>query len=172
MGNRLNKIDYSRSAQEFAPFLLGKVICRRTENGVIRGIITETECYQGEDDTACHASKGKTMRNAPMYLEGGHLYVYLCYGIHHMINIVSGKADEPEAVLIRGVQGAEGPGRASKFLNITTALTGIDICEGDEVWIEDDGTEVSFVASKRIGIDYAEAKDRDRLWRFTVSKLF
>ena len=131
-------------------------------------MITETECYQGEDDTACHASKGKTKRNAPMYLEGGHLYVYLCYGIHHLINVVSGREGEPEAVLIRGVQGAEGPGKASKFLNITTALTGIDICSGEDVWIEDDGVKVSHSASKRIGIDYAENKDREKLWRFTV----
>lgn len=170
MGHRLTRKDYAHSAEELAPFLLGKYLCRNTENGVIRAMITETECYQGEDDTACHASKGKTKRNAPMYLEGGHLYVYLCYGIHHLINVVSGKEGDPEAVLIRGVKGAEGPGRASKFLNITTALTGIDICSCEEVWIEDDGVNVSYSASKRIGIDYAEMKDRERLWRFTVTK--
>jgi len=170
VGYIFKREDYARSAEELAPFLLGKYLCRRTESGVIRAMITETECYLGEDDTACHASKGKTKRNAPMYLEGGHLYVYLCYGIHHLINVVSGKEGEPEAVLIRGVKGAEGPGRASKYLNITTAFTGIDICASDEIWIEDDGVKVSFSVSKRIGIDYAEKKDRDRLWRFTLTK--
>lgn len=170
MSYKFDKTDYSVSAEELAPMLLGKYLCRKTDDGVIRAMITETECYLGEDDTACHASKGKTKRNAPMYLEGGHLYVYLCYGIHHLINIVSGKEGEPEAVLIRGVKGAEGPGRASKHLGITTALTGINICGDSEVWIEDDGVRVTFAASKRIGIDYAEAKDRERLWRFTIAE--
>jgi len=168
---RLQREDFEISAEDLAPYLLGKYICKRTGSAVVSAMITETECYQGEDDTACHASKGKTPRNAPMYLEGGHLYVYLCYGIHHLINIVSGKADFPEAVLIRGVKEAQGPGRASKYLGITTAFTGMDICASDEVWIEDRGVKVSYQASKRIGIDYAEPKDRERLWRFTVNEI-
>ena len=168
---KLKRADYKRSAEELAPYLLGKFLCRRTESGIIRAMITETECYLGEEDTACHASKGKTKRNAPMYLEGGHLYVYLCYGIHHLINIVSGNAEEPEAVLIRGVKGAEGPGRASKHLSITTALSGTDICDEGEVWIEDEGIEVEYTLSKRVGIDYADEKDRDRLWRFNLTDL-
>ena len=165
---RLQRENFAISAELLAPLLLGKYICRRTENGVISAMITETECYRGEEDTACHASKGKTARNAPMYLEGGHLYVYLCYGIHHLINIVSGNADFPEAVLIRGVKEAQGPGRASKYLGITTDSTGIDICEGGEIWIEDRGINVSYRTSKRVGIDYAEQKDRDKLWRFIM----
>lgn len=166
MSERIKISDYSKRAEELAPWLLGKVICRRIGDEVIRARITETECYQGENDTACHASKGKTKRNAPMYLRGGYLYVYLCYGIHSLINIVSGDENIPEAVLIRGIEGATGPGIASKLLKIDTSFSGYDLCNGDEVWIENGGQAVEYTTSKRVGIDYAAKDDRDRLWRF------
>ncbi len=166
IAKRIGREDYLRNAEELAPWLLGKTLCHRVAGHVIRAKITETECYLGENDTACHASKGKTKRNAPMYLSGGHLYVYLCYGIHSLINVVSGKENSPEAVLIRGVEGACGPGKASKLLNIDTSLTGTDICNSDEVWIEDDGGAAEYTVSKRVGIDYAKEEDRNRLWRF------
>ena len=117
----LDKNYFSRPATELAPDLIGKILCRRTENGVIRAKIIETECYFGEEDTACHASKGKTERTKVMYESGGITYVYLCYGMHAMLNIVTGIKDHPEAVLIRGVEGAVGPGRTTKYMHITTA---------------------------------------------------
>jgi len=166
MSKRISREDYLRDAEALAPWLLGKTLCHRVDGAVIRAKITETECYLGENDTACHASKGKTKRNAPMYLKGGHLYVYLCYGIHSLINIVSGEENSPEAVLIRGVEGASGPGKASKLLKIDTSLTGFDLCKGEDVWLEDDGGTVEYTVSRRVGIDYAKEEDRNRLWRF------
>ncbi len=165
---RIKRTCYLKNAEELAPWLLGKIICHRVGEEIIRAKITETECYLGENDTACHASKGKTKRNAPMYFEGGHLYVYLCYGIHSLINVVSGEENSPEAVLIRGVEGASGPGRASKLLKIDTSHTGLDLCTCDAVWLEDDGSCAEYTVSKRIGIDYAKEEDRNRLWRFIV----
>ena len=101
-----------------APALLGKLLCRRVDDKIIKYRITETECYFGEDDTACHAHKGKTERTKIMYHEGGVAYVYLCYGLHSMLNVVSGIEDFPEAVLIRGVEGYNGPGKLTKALEI------------------------------------------------------
>ena len=157
---------FSKSAIELAPDLLGKIICRKTENGVIRARITETECYYGESDTACHAHKGKTERTKVMYEAGGITYIYLCYGMHAMLNIVTGPKDHPEAVLIRGVEGAVGPGRTTKLLAITTAENAIPLTEENSIWIEDDDTKPEFTSLPRIGIDYANRCDRDRKWRY------
>ncbi len=163
---RLDRNDYMKSADKLAPWLLGKIFCRKTESGILRLRITECECYLGENDTACHARCGKTKRNAPMYMIGGHLYVYLCYGIHNLINIVSGEENSPEAVLIRGVEGANGPGKASKKLCVNTSYSGVDLCSCDEIWLEDDGYIPKYRTDVRVGIDYASIEDRDKLWRF------
>ena len=97
----LDKKFFLRPATEVAPDLLGKLLCRKTEKGVKKYRICETECYYGEDDTACHAHKGRTPRTETLYLEGGHLYVYLCYGIHSLINVVTGPEGVPQGRLIR-----------------------------------------------------------------------
>lgn len=166
---RIVKEDFvTRNAEELAPWLLGKYICHKQGDNIIRLKITETECYLGENDTACHASKGKTKRNAPMYLSGGHLYVYLCYGIHSLINVVSGKEGSPEAVLIRGVEGALGPGKASKALGIDVSFSGHDLCNGDKAWLEYGLPDCKYVTSTRVGIDYASKEDRERPWRFIL----
>ena len=99
----LKKDYFLRPATEIAPDLIGKILCRKTENGIIRSRIIETECYFGEEDTACHAHKGKTERTKVMYQSGGITYVYLCYGMHALLNIVTGPENHPEAVLIRGI---------------------------------------------------------------------
>ncbi|MBQ7355388.1 MAG: DNA-3-methyladenine glycosylase, partial [Clostridia bacterium] len=96
---RIDSSLFNLSADLLAPLLIGKLLCRRTNSGILRHRITETECYLGEDDSACHAHRGKTLRNAPLYMSGGHSYVYLCYGIHNLLNVVSGPKDHPEAVL-------------------------------------------------------------------------
>ena len=107
--HRLDRAFYQMHADALAPALLGKLLCRKTADGVIRMRITETECYMGESDTACHASKGKTKRTQVLYEIGGTIYVYLCYGIHDMLNVVAGDAGFPEAVLIRGADDIFGP---------------------------------------------------------------
>jgi len=165
---RLERDFYKTDAVELAQNLLGKIICRKWNGEEIRARITETEAYMPYD-TACHASRGRTKRNAPMYEAGGTSYVYLCYGIHEMFNVVSGGKDNPQAVLIRGVEGANGPGRVTKLLKIDRSLNSIDMVVSNELWIEDDGNNMpKFETKKRIGIDYALEEDRNRLWRFVV----
>ena len=165
------KTDYfSSPATILAPNLLGKILCRRTEIGIIRSRITETECYYGEEDTACHAHKGKTERTKTMYEQGGITYVYLCYGMHAMLNIVTGPADHPEAVLIRGLEDAHGPGRTTKFLQITTKDNALPLSPESGIWLEDDGTKPEYTSHPRVGFDYASKKDQERLWRYVIKE--
>lgn len=166
----LQQDDFLRPATELAPALLGKLLCRRLPDGtVLRRRIVETECYFGEEDTACHAHKGRTPRTDTLYRQGGIAYVYLCYGIHSLLNVVTGEKDHPEAVLIRGVEGAIGPGRVTKQMGITCTENKLSLCPESGLWIEDDGTPVPlFDALPRVGIDYAEKSDRERLWRYVA----
>ena len=166
----LDKEYFSAPATALAPDLLGKLICRRTESGVIKARIIETECYFGEEDTACHAHKGKTERTKPMYESGGITYVYLCYGIHSLLNIVTGGEGHPEAVLIRGVEGATGPGRATKMMKISLKDNALPLTEASGIWLEDNGTKFEYVSLPRVGIDYASKEDRERKWRFLAKK--
>ena len=162
----LDKTYFSAPATILAPDLIGKILCRKTDEGVIRSRITETECYFGEDDTACHAHKGKTERTKTMYLPGGITYVYLCYGMHAMLNLVTGEENHPEAVLIRGISDAKGPGRTTTFMKITTSDNALPLTEESGIWLEDDGTKPEYVALPRVGIDYASDEDRNRPWRY------
>lgn len=162
---RLTKDFYLEDAEILAPRLLGKILVRRTENGIIRAVITETECYKGTDDTACHASRGKTARTFVMFEEGGRAYVYLCYGMHNMLNIVTGAEGQPQAVLIRSLDEIRGPGRLTKAMDITRELNGEILYESDRLWLED-GESLEYTQTPRIGIDYADKKDRERLWRY------
>lgn len=160
---------FERPATELAPLLLGKWLCRRAGNTVIKRRITETECYFGEEDTACHAHRGRTPRTDTLYLAGGVTYVYLCYGIHSLLNVVTGAENHPEAVLIRGVEGATGPGRVTKALGITCADNRLPLTPESGIWLEDDGTPPPpYRATPRVGIDYAAPADRNRPWRFVV----
>ena len=157
------------SAVDIAPWLIGKLLCREIDGEIVRKRIVETECYFGEEDTACHAHKGRTERTDIMYREGGNAYVYLCYGIHSLLNITTGCDGHPEAVLIRGVEGVIGPGRVTKSMKIDRSLNKMPLIRENGLWLEDDGTAVNYITDKRVGIDYAEAQDRDRLWRFVMS---
>ena len=103
-----------------------------------------------------------------MYAPGGCAYIYLCYGMHEMLNVVTGPADHPEAVLVRGAEGAEGPGRLTKALSITRVLNREDLVASDRLWIETDGSRVALTAAPRIGIGYASKRDQARKWRFTL----
>ena len=167
----LDKSYFTRPATELAIDLLGKVLCVKQGEEVIRARITETECYFGEEDTACHAHKGRTPRTDTLYQQGGITYIYLCYGIHSLLNIVTGAEDHPEAVLIRGVEGASGPGRVTKRLGLTTAQNRIPLCPQFGIWVEDDDSPApAYEALSRVGIDYAAEADRNRPWRYLVRK--
>ena len=153
---------FHRPCPEVARDLVGKLlVC----NGkTLR--ITQTECYCGESDTACHASRGRTKRTEVMYREAGTVYVYLCYGMHWMLNIVTGEPEQPEAVLIRACKEAPGPGKLTKALGITGSFNRSSVLTSDALWVADDGFRCSVDTGKRIGIGYASKEDQDRLWRF------
>ena len=170
---RIDNSFYNRSALDAAPRLVGKILCLKRESGdILRMRITETECYMGVDDTACHASKGKTPRNSALWLSGGYTYVYLCYGMYHMFNVITGEENDPQGVLIRGVEGYQGPGKFTKFAGIDRDFDRIDMKISDILWLDDDGYLPELVLSPRVGIDYAEIKDREALWRFTDKRFF
>lgn len=160
---------YHRPCPEVARDLVGKLLVRATEDGPVKLRITETECYCGEEDTACHASRGRTPRTEVMYADAGTIYIYLCYGIHWMLNIVTGEKDSPQAVLIRACAEAPGPGKLTKRLGITGQLNRGSIL-GKELWIEDDGFRCNIETDKRVGIGYASQEDQDRLWRFKIGE--
>lgn len=168
MAKRLGRRLLGQPATVLAPELLGKLLCRRTDQGVLKYRIMETECYYGEEDTACHASKGKTERTKVLYEKGGTAYVYLCYGMHSLFNVVSGKEGHPEAVLIRGVTGYNGPGKLTRAMEIDRTLNGEDMVSSHQLWLEDDGSRPDYRTAKRVGIDYATEEYRDILWRFIV----
>ena len=154
---------YHRPCLEVARDLVGKVlVC-----GDQKLRISETEAYVGESDTACHAHKGRTQRTEVMYRKAGTVYVYLCYGIHWLLNIVTGEEDEPEAVLIRACVDADGPGKLTKGLGITGQLNRTSVCDGP-LHIEDDGLTCEVTTHKRVGIAYASQEDQDRPWRFKI----
>lgn len=167
----MSKLEYPffhRECLEVAQDLVGKVIVRKTPEGELRLRISETEAYCGEEDTACHAHKGRTKRTEVMYASAGTIYVYLCYGMHWLLNIVTGEENDPQAVLIRACEEAPGPGRLTKKLGITGEQNRKQIFALDDLWIEDDGFHCNITTAKRVGIGYATQEDQDRLWRFMM----
>ncbi len=169
MAQRLNHSFFQQDVLHVAPSLLGKTLVRKLETGEeIRLQITETEAYRGSEDLACHASKGKTPRTSIMFDTGGFVYVYLIYGMYWMLNFVTGTVDIPQAVLIRGVAGANGPGRLTKKLNIDKTFYGEDLTASDRIWVENAMEIKNFNTGPRIGIDYAGDKWKNMPWRFWV----
>lgn len=166
----LNYEFYHRNCPEVARDLVGKLLVRQTSEGIQRLRISETEAYWGEQDTACHAHKGRTRRTEVLYADAGTVYVYLCYGIHWLLNIVTGDMDDPQAVLIRACVDAEGPGKLTKRLGITGRLNRERIFGESGLWIEDDGFRCRVETDRRVGIGYASREDQDRLWRFKMGK--
>ena len=157
-----------KPAPEAAEALIGKLLVRRFDDGSeLRARITETEAYFGEQDSACHARFGRTGRSETLYHPAGTVYVYLCYGIHWMLNLVTGERDDPQAVLIRGVEGVSGPGRVTKYMRIDGSVN--DTVLGGALALEDDGFMPKHIEKTgRIGIGYASEEDRARLWRFVL----
>jgi DNA-3-methyladenine glycosylase len=164
---RLERNFFARDVLEVAPELLGKVLTVKSENDLIRRfIISETEAYRGSDDKACHAFRGRTPRTEIMYHEGGKLYVYFVYGMYWMLNIVTGKENDPQAVLIRGLENYPGPGRVTKLLGINRTFYGEDLIASDRIWIEESGITPAYKTGPRVGVDYAGEPWRSNPWRF------
>jgi DNA-3-methyladenine glycosylase len=162
---RLTRPFYRRPALTVARDLLGRSLCRRVgPRRVLRGRIVEVEAYDGPEDRASHARFGPTPRNAPMFRAGGIAYVYLIYGIHHCLNVVTGPSGYPAAVLIRAVDlgepsgSASGPGRLTRRFGIGREHDGVSLL-GREVWLEegDPVTDDRVLRTSRIGVEYAGA---------------
>jgi DNA-3-methyladenine glycosylase len=167
--NRLPREFYTRDVLSVAPDLIGKeLIVVHENNDQSRYIITEVEAYRGPEDKACHASKGRTRRTEIMFHEGGKVYIYFVYGMYWMLNIVTGKENEPQAALIRGIEGFNGPGKLTRELNIDGTFYGEDIAVSNRIWLEDNGRFYSYKTSPRIGIDYAGKPWTDMPWRFSL----
>jgi DNA-3-methyladenine glycosylase len=165
---KLERSFYTRDVLEVAPDLLGKILVCKTADHWLRFRITETEAYRGAADLACHASKGRTQRTEVMFFAGGIIYMYLIYGMYWMFNIVTGKKNDPQAALIRGLEGTYGPGRLTRLLRMDKSFYGEDITASPRIWTEDDGFRPSYSTGKRIGVDYA-GEWSDKPWRFFVN---
>lgn len=192
-GKRLTKPFYTRTdVVQISQELLGKYLVTNIDGQITSGKITETEAYRAPDDKACHAyNNRRTARTQVMFAEGGKAYVYLCYGIHHLFNVVTATEDVAHAVLVRAVEPVDniesmllrrkmkklerrlsaGPGTLSHALGITTKWTGVDMTDADSpIWIEDRGEDIlseNIIASPRVGIGYAE-ECIDWPWRFRI----
>lgn len=162
---------YQRDVLKVCPDLLGKEIVLNSEGHLKRFLITEVEAYRGEEDKACHASKGRTLRTEIMYHPGGSLYVYLIYGMYWMLNIVTGEENNPQAALIRGVQGISGPGRLTRKLEIDKSYYGESLLNSNRIWLEDNQHQIKikYQQTKRIGIDYAGKEWSEKPWRFILT---
>jgi len=158
-GKVLPRVFFRREALTVTRELLGKNLCRRFDDGrVLRQPLTELEAYIGPEDKACHASKGKTPRTAVMFEPGGIFYVYLCYGVHWMLNIVTDGPGHPAAVLVRGVGETFGPGRVTKALAIDKTQNAQPVSRTTGLWVEDSGIvvpEERVQRTPRVGIGYA-----------------
>ncbi|MCF8307355.1 MAG: DNA-3-methyladenine glycosylase [Ignavibacteriales bacterium] len=166
--NRLQESFYTRDVLDVAPDLLGKKLCIRSEDEIYSYYISEVEAYRGEEDKACHASKGRTPRTEVMYRKGGLIYIYLIYGMHWMFNIVCAEKDFPQAVLIRGLQELNGPGRITKKLKIDSSYNGESLVNSDRIWLENGNKPDKIFTSPRIGIEYAGEPWLSLNWRFFI----
>lgn len=164
---RLTRDFYTRDVLDVAPELPGKSLVIKLMDGSYGSFrVTEVEAYRGEEDKACHASKGRTARTEIMFHQGGRLYIYLIYGMYWMLNIVTGEKDDPQAVLIRGIENYPGPGILTKSLGIDKSFYGEDLVMSGRIWLEDTGSVHTVKSGPRIGIDYAGEYWKSRPWRY------
>ena len=190
MSKLLREFYVRPSVVQIAKDLLGKYLLTRLEDTVTGGMIVETEAYAGPEDRASHAyNSRRTSRTEIMFHEGGVAYVYLCYGIHHLFNIVTNVEGIPHAVLIRAIEPTDGvelmlhrrnmkevspklsggPGTLTQALGIKTTHTQTDLT-GEQIWLEDRGflvPEDEIIAGPRVGVSYA-GEDAENPWRFQL----
>ncbi len=171
MSEKLTREFFHRPVLEVAPDLVGKLLVRRLSDGrILRERIAETEAYGGAEDLACHASKGRTPRTELLFGESGRFYVYLCYGIHWLLNVITGEAGQPQGVLIRAGAVHDGPAKLTKFLQITGSFNGNSATDDPELWLEDDGFRPEILTAPRVGVDYAGDFWKSVEWRFIAKK--
>lgn len=171
MNKKLNYDFFHRDALTVAGELAGKIIARKLPDGtIIRIRITETEAYCGEEDKACHASKGRTPRTELLYGKAGIIYIYLCYGIHWLMNVITGEEGHPEGVLLRAGEGYSGPAKLTKAIAADKRFNGLSICDSEEIWLEDDGKRFEIITAPRVGIDYAGEEWKNKPWRFIIKQ--
>ena len=186
----LNRDFYIKDGITLAKDLLGKILVKEIDGVLYKGRIVETEAYMGVIDKACHSyNNRRTKKTEAMYREGGYSYIYLIYGMYYCFNVTASIKDNPEAVLIRALEPLEnkdlmlkirkvkreidianGPGKLTKALGITSDDNNIDLTLGKNIWIEDDGYLPNKITeTTRVGIDYAE-EFKEKLWRFYISE--
>ncbi len=169
----LRKSFFARPTLIVARELIGKFLVRKTGKREVAVMITETEAYDGHKDKASHASRGETARNKPMFGEAGRFYVYFVYGVHEMLNIVTGPRGYPAAVLIRGTAEAVGPGKLTKFLKIKRALNDKEAILESGLWFEDRGVKINkkdIRRTPRVGVAYAGAVWSKKRYRFVLKR--
>ncbi len=171
---------FDRPTLTVARELIGKYLVRkvggkaspvgRTRPREIALMIEETEGYDGPKDLACHARSGKTKRNWPMFEKAGTIYVYFTYGMHWMLNLVTGEKEYPAAVLIRGAGGVVGPARLTTYLKIDKKLNALTLSKKSGLWVEDRGVIINprqIKRTPRIGVNYAGSYAL-KPWRFVL----
>lgn len=183
MKKKITRDFYIRPTLTVAQDLLGKYLVRKEGKKKLVGKIVETEAYIGPDDKAAHTYGGKvTERNKTVFLEGGHVYIYLCYGIHWQLNFTTREDGVPECILVRALEPmlenykdpqqfrglSNGPGKLTRWLRLDKSFDKMDLVKSRSLWLEDWEEKVKksqIVVTKRIGIDYAGAWAK-KPWRF------
>jgi DNA-3-methyladenine glycosylase len=168
---RLDRSFYNRDVLLVAPDLIGKILIRNSSKGPESFIIMEVEAYRGTEDEASHARFGKTSRNQVMFAEGGLIYVYLIYGVHWMLNFVTGTQGQPQAILIRGLKGLNGPGKVTRAIRIDKSFYGEDLAYSERIWVEDHRIKPVILQKPRFGIDYASEPWKSMPWRYIMAPL-
>jgi DNA-3-methyladenine glycosylase len=179
MRKKLTRNFYTKPTLEVARNLLGKYIIREVSNKELAGKIIETEAYIGPQDRASHAFGGKkTRRNQAEYFIGGHIYIYLVYGMYWQMNISTFEKRKPECVLIRAIEVpdkdislANGPGKLCRYFKLNKSFYGEDLTKSKRIWLEDRGEKIKLsqiLTTKRIGIDYAGPYWASRKLRFLM----
>lgn len=164
----LHSAFFDRPATEVAPSLLGAVLCRARDGSVERMPLTEVEAYEGFADRASHAHRRRTPRNQIMFGPPGHWYIYLCYGVHWLANIVTGPPGHPGAVLLRGAGDLSGPGRLTRALGVGKAENGLPAVRRTGFWIEaaENPPPHAITSGPRVGVHYAGPEWAAKPWRW------